>query len=168
VLQHRAVTANADQLVGRALSPGDRYLVVAPLYSRRGGSRLVLDHPPGRRALHPGGLRPAEAVRAMSEDGIVGATLVPAMIQACLVGVPDVAKRRFDDLRTHDLRRVADRGRDAAQGDRGVRLRLRAGLRDDRDHRGRDVPPLPADHERALRDKPELLLSCGARCPARR
>ena len=42
---------------------------------------------------------PSEVVRALSEERIAVATLVPAMIQFCLVAVPDVAARRYDSLR---------------------------------------------------------------------
>ena len=35
----------------------------------------------------------------MSEDNVRWALLVPAMIQACLVAVPDVAERRYDGLK---------------------------------------------------------------------
>jgi acyl-CoA synthetase (AMP-forming)/AMP-acid ligase II len=107
---------------------------------------------------------PAEAVRAMSEEGIVGATLVPAMIQACLVGVPDVAKRRFDKLRlmiygaspiaVETLRRAIEVfGCGFAQGFGMTETTAAATFL------------LPADHERALREKPELLLSCGRALP---
>ena len=43
---------------------------------------------------------PAEVVRVLSEERISFATIVPAMIQACLLGVPDVAERRYEQLRT--------------------------------------------------------------------
>jgi acyl-CoA synthetase (AMP-forming)/AMP-acid ligase II len=38
-------------------------------------------------------------VRVLSEERIAFATLVPAMLQACLAGVPGVAERRYDTLR---------------------------------------------------------------------
>ena len=42
---------------------------------------------------------PHESVRIIDEEGITHTVLVPAMIQAILVNVPDVAERRFADLR---------------------------------------------------------------------
>src|SRR5213078_4654996 len=42
---------------------------------------------------------PVEVVRALSGAHIGLAILVPAMIQACLTAVPDVAQRRYDHLR---------------------------------------------------------------------
>lgn len=165
VLQHRAVTANTDQISSvAALHPGDRYLVVAPLYHaaaavasfwivRQGGTLYIQED-----------FVPAEAVKAMSEGGIVGATLVPAMIQACLVMVPDVAQRNFDALRfivygaspiaAATLRRAIEVfGCGFAQGFGMTETTAAATFL------------LPADHERALRDAPGLLLSCGRALP---
>src|SRR4030095_14975317 len=42
---------------------------------------------------------PQAVVRALSDEGITRTTLVPVMIQACLLAVPDVAERRYDALR---------------------------------------------------------------------
>ena len=41
---------------------------------------------------------PVEVVRALDEDNIKWTILVPAMVQACLVAVPDVAQREYADL----------------------------------------------------------------------
>jgi acyl-CoA synthetase (AMP-forming)/AMP-acid ligase II len=165
VLQHRAVTANADQLGAvAALQPGDRYLVVAPLYHAAAAVASFWIVRQGATLYIQEDFVPAEAVRAMSEEGLVGATLVPAMIQACLVGVPDVAKRRFDKLRlmiygaspiaVETLRRAIEVfGCGFAQGFGMTETTAAATFL------------LPADHERALRDKPELLLSCGRALP---
>ena len=43
---------------------------------------------------------PEEVVIALSEERICLAILVPSMIQACLVAVPDIAERSYPDLRT--------------------------------------------------------------------
>ena len=61
---------------------------------------------------------PAEVVRALSEGRIAYATLVLAMLQACLVAVPDVADRRYPHLQRiaygtspsaeHTLRRAVE------------------------------------------------------------
>jgi acyl-CoA synthetase (AMP-forming)/AMP-acid ligase II len=161
VLQHRAVTSNLAQLSGDLrLGPGDRYLIVAPLYhaaaaigtfwvvSRGGCLYLQTDFEPGA------------VVKALSEDGIAGATLVPAMIQACLVGVPDVAKRRFDALRfvfygaspiaEQTLRRAMEVfGCDFTQGFGMTETTAVLTLLG------------PEAHRRALAGQPGLLLSCG-------
>lgn len=43
---------------------------------------------------------PAEVMRALSEERISFAAIVPAMIQACLLSVPDAAERHYEQLRT--------------------------------------------------------------------
>jgi len=165
VLQHCAVTANAAQIgTVTTLGYGDRYLVVAPMYHAaaavssfwivsEGGCLYILED-----------FFPAEVVRVLSEERIVAGTLVPAMIQACLVGVPEVAKRRYESLKTiiygaspiavETLRRAIEVfGCGFAQGFGMTETTAAATFL------------LTTDHERALRDKPELLLSCGRPLP---
>ncbi len=161
MLTHRAVTSNLAQ-AGVALrgEPGDRVLIVAPLYHAAaavtafvcvywGGSLYIQEE-----------FNPVEVVRALSEERIGRATLVPAMIQACLVMVPDVAARGYDTLRLiaygaspiaeQTLRRASEVFKcDFVQG-YGM-TETTAVL----------TYLLPAHHQRALREKPELLLSAG-------
>jgi acyl-CoA synthetase (AMP-forming)/AMP-acid ligase II len=144
VLSHRAVTANAAQIL-TVMTPerGERFLIVAPVYH----AAAAMVEPPA-------------VVRALSEEGIHRVTLVPAMIQACLVAVPDVADRSYDTLRMiiygaspiaeKTLRRALEVFRcDFAQG-YGM-TETSAAL----------TFVSPADHQRALREQPGLLLSAG-------
>jgi acyl-CoA synthetase (AMP-forming)/AMP-acid ligase II len=165
VIQHRAVAANVAQLSSIApISAGERYLIVAPMYHaaatiasfwivQQGGALYILED-----------FVPAEVVRVLSDEGLVGATLVPAMIQACLVGVPDVAQRNFDKLRVmvygaspiavETLRRAIEVfGCDFAQGFGMTETTAVATILS------------TADHKRALAGRPELLLSCGRAIP---
>jgi acyl-CoA synthetase (AMP-forming)/AMP-acid ligase II len=165
VLQHRSVSANARQISAvTEISRGDRYLVVAPMYHAaaavssfwvvgQGGSLYILED-----------FAPADTVRVLSEERIVAGTLVPAMIQACLVMVPDVAQRRYESLKmiiygaspiaVETLRRAIDVfGCGFAQGFGMTETTAAATFL------------LTSDHERALREKPELLLSCGRALP---
>jgi acyl-CoA synthetase (AMP-forming)/AMP-acid ligase II len=102
---------------------------------------------------------PVEAARALSEEHIGVAHMVPAMIQACLVAVPDVARRRYDDLRLmsygsspiaeQTLRRAIEVFKcDFVQG---YGMTETIGL----------TVLSPSDHRRALTEKQELLLSAG-------
>jgi acyl-CoA synthetase (AMP-forming)/AMP-acid ligase II len=165
ILQHRAVTSNIGQLASvTPIAPGERYLIVAPMYHaaaavgsfwvvRQGGTLYIQED-----------FVPAEVVRALSQERIVGATLVPAMIQACLVGVPDIAERRFDVLRfmmygaspiaVETLRRAIEVfGCEFAQGFGMTETTAAATFL------------LPSDHVRALAGEPDLLLSCGRSLP---
>ncbi len=103
-------------------------------------------------------------LRALSEDRIAAATLVPAMIQACLVAAPGPGELRYDDLRfvLYGASPIAEEtlrhamqvfGCEFVQG-YGM-TETTAGL----------TFLLPRDHERALREKPGLLLSAGRAIP---
>jgi fatty-acyl-CoA synthase len=165
VLQHRAVSANARQISSvTQVGSGDRYLVVAPMYHAaaavssfwvigQGGSLYILED-----------FAPGEVVRVLSEERIVAGTLVPAMIQACLVMAPDVAQRRYESLKTiiygaspiavETLRRAIEVfGCGFAQGFGMTETTAAATFL------------LMSDHARALREKPGLLLSCGRALP---
>ncbi len=165
VIQHRAVTANVAQLSSIAdFRAGERYLIVAPLYHAAASIASFWIVQQGGALYIQEDFVPAEVVRALSEDQIAGATLVPAMIQACLVGVPEVAKRKFDALRfmiygaspiaVGTLRGAIDVfGCEFAQGFGMTETTAVATILS------------AADHRRALAEKPELLLSCGRAIP---
>jgi acyl-CoA synthetase (AMP-forming)/AMP-acid ligase II len=161
VLTHRAVTSNVVQLSGLLrLESGDRYQIVAPVYHAAaavaafwavaaGGCLYILED-----------FDPAEVARSLDQERIVATTLVPAMIQACLVFVPGIEKLEFEHLRfmvygaspiaEETLRRAIQVfGCDFAQG-YGM-TETTAAL----------TFLLPEDHERALQGRPELLLSAG-------
>ncbi len=101
VLSHGAVISNLLQIaLAHPVSPGDRGLVVLPLFHAavipaafsvlcRGGSVFVLD-----------AFDPEHVLRVLQRERISVATLVPAMLHACLVTVEDVADRRYEVLRS--------------------------------------------------------------------
>jgi fatty-acyl-CoA synthase len=165
VLTHRAVTSHLVQF-GTAvhLGRGERYLIVAPLYHAAAALAAFWTVQQGGCLVIHEDFHPGEVVRALSEEGIHATTLVPAMIQACLVHVPDVARRRYDALRfvvygaspiaEQTLRRALEVFQcEFAQG-YGM-TETTAAL----------TFLLPEDHARALREKPELLLSAGRPLP---
>lgn len=165
VLTHGAVTANMVQIVTTLEGePGERWLLVAPIYHAAAAMTSF-------NCVYWGGclyiqedFNPVEVVRALSEERIGLAVLVPAMIQALLVYVPDVAERRYDDLRLivyaaspiaeETLRRAMEVFKcDFAQA-YGM-TETTAGL----------TVLLPSDHRRAVEEQPELLLSAGRPLP---
>lgn len=101
VLSHGAVTSNVLQVaLAHPVSPGERGLVVLPLFHAavipaafavlcHGGTAFVLD-----------AFDPEQVVRVLERERISVATLVPAMLHACLVTVEDVADRRYEFLRS--------------------------------------------------------------------
>jgi len=165
VLTQAAVSAQLEQISGiLQITPGDRYLIVAPVYHaagalasfwtiRQGGTLVIMED-----------FDPAAVVKVLSEGEIAVATLVPAMIQACLVAVPDVASRKYDKLRlvvygaspigAETLRRAIDVfGCGFAQGYGMTETTAGATFL------------MPREHLRALGEKPALLLSCGRPLP---
>jgi len=161
VLTHGAVTEQMEQLTleisGR---PGERDLIVAPVYHAAAAITCFSAVVWGGCLYIQEDFNPMEVVRALSEDEIVVTTLVPAMIQACLVYVPDVAERNYDTLQTivygaspiaeDTLRKAAAVFKCdfiQAYGMTETTAVLTLLLAD--------------DHRRALKDKPDLLLSAG-------
>lgn len=161
VLTHRAVTAHLVQR-GHVLKsePGERWLLVAPLFHAAAANQVACQSVYWGSCLYiQAAFNPVEAVRALSEEHIAVAHMVPAMIRACLVTVPDVARRRYDGLRLmsygsspiaeQTLRRAIEVFKcDFVQG---YGMTETIGL----------TVLSPSDHRRALTEKPELLLSAG-------
>ncbi len=99
MLQQRAVGAQLHQAtMAFGGKPGERTLIVAPLYHAAAAICTFCSVQTGGTLFIQEDFVPAEAVRALSEERIRMALLVPAMIQFCLGAVPDVAERSYDDL----------------------------------------------------------------------
>ncbi len=161
VLTHRAVTSQIAQIaVVYSGTPGDRMLIVAPVYHAAAAITAFATVCMGGCLYIQEDFNPLEVVRALSEERIVRTTLVPAMIQACLVFVPDIGERRYDDLERiaygaapiaeETLRRAAQAFKCEFVQAYGM-TETTAIL----------TYLLPSDHKRALKDKPNLLLSAG-------
>ena len=159
-----ASTIATIRSAGPALTGSDEiHLMVLPLYhifalivtinaGFTGGSVVI------RQEFDPG-----DVVHLLSAGGIQVAPLVPAMMQACLAVVPDVAEREYADLRliAYGASTIADETlRRAAEVFRCEFLQL---------YGMSEFAPitylLPEDHVRALSDSPELLASAGKASP---
>jgi acyl-CoA synthetase (AMP-forming)/AMP-acid ligase II len=161
VITHAAVMAQLHQgMLGFGTQTGDRALIVAPLYHAAAAVTTFVTVQAGGTLYIQEDFVPADVVRALSEERIAFGMLVPAMIQFCLVGVPDVAERRFDDLRLiiygaspiaeQTLRQAIDVfGCDFLQGYGMTETTAAA------------TYLFPADHRRALAGEANLLLSAG-------
>ncbi len=161
VVQHQAVTSQLYQgSMAFGGGPGDRSLVVAPMYHAAAALVTLSTVQVGGTLFIQEDFVPGETVRALSEERIRMAMLVPAMIQFCLVGVPGVAERSYDDLELliygaspiaeETLRQALEVFRcDFIQGYGMTEVTAAA------------TYLFPEDHRRALAGKPELLLSAG-------
>ena len=165
VLTHRAATANTVQVafaMGATIEskPGERWLIVAPVYHAAAAITVFSGVYWSACLYIMPDFIPHEVVRALDEEDVAMTTLVPAMIQACLVMVPDVAQREYKNLRLisyggspiaeQTLRRAVEVFKcDFAQGYGMTETTAVISYL------------LPSDHQRALREKPSLLLSAG-------
>jgi acyl-CoA synthetase (AMP-forming)/AMP-acid ligase II len=161
VLSHAAVTSNVLQVaLAHPVSPGERGLVVVPLFHAsvipaafavlcRGGSVFVLD-----------AFDPEHVVRVLERERISVATLVPAMLHACLVTVEDVAERRYESLRSiyYGASSIAEETLRWAIGAFRCGFVQSYGMTE----AAQALTFLTAaDHQVALDTRPELLLSAG-------
>jgi len=161
VIQHRAVSANIQQIqLGMNLRAGDTTLIVAPLYHAAAGIVTFASTAAGGSLLIHEDFAPHAAVDAMSQQAVTHALLVPAMLQACLVGVPDVAERSYDALRSIVYGASPIAAETLRQGLEvfGCEFMQGYGMTETT---AVLTNLLAADHVRALRDRPDLLLSAG-------
>lgn len=162
ILTHGAVTAHLTQLaLAHGVRPGERVLLVAPLFHVAGANvAAFVSVYVGASLYIQADFKPDEVVRALSEEAIGLGVFVPAMIRMCLTEVPDVAQRAYPSLRLvhygaspiaeQTLRRaMAVFQCDFSQG-YGM-TEMTAGI----------AYLSPADHRRALAEKPDLLLAAG-------
>jgi acyl-CoA synthetase (AMP-forming)/AMP-acid ligase II len=165
LLTHRTVTVNqAQSVLVLPGTPGERWLVVAPIF-HIAATFTVFNGVYWGTTLHiQGDFIPQEVVRALSEEGIAYATLVPAMLQACLVMAPDVAERRYPQLRLigYGASAISEATLQRAAAVFGCDFIQAYGMT--------ETSPIltiltPADHRRALAERPDLLLSAGRAVP---
>jgi acyl-CoA synthetase (AMP-forming)/AMP-acid ligase II len=161
VITHSAVAAQLQQVTMLLKGePGERTLIVVPMYHAAGAVSTFVTVYWGGCLLIQADFIPNEVVRALDEERVVAGTLVPAMIQALLVFVPDVAKREYKDLRQitygaspiaeETLRRAMETFKcDFAQGYGMTETTAVVSYL------------FPDDHRRAVAGKPGLLLSAG-------
>jgi acyl-CoA synthetase (AMP-forming)/AMP-acid ligase II len=162
VLTHRAVSTHLVQMgLAHTIPPGERLLVVAPMFHVAALNAGALPCLAAGGCLYlQADFNPAEVVRALSEENIGMAILVPAMIQACLTAVPDAAQRRYDDLRLihYGASPIAEQT-----------LRRAMEVFQCQFSQGYGMTEMTAaitilswsDHQRALKHAPGLLLSAG-------
>lgn len=101
VLKQKAVTTHIHQFqYRRKREPGERNLIVAPMYHAAAAITTCATVAAVGTLVIKEMFDPVDVVQELSEGDIVHVTLVPAMIQACLIGVPDVAERSYKTLKT--------------------------------------------------------------------
>ena len=163
LLTHANVNANAFQAPlanGYFSQPGERFLNVAPMYHAAGlmSAFIVMMH--GGELVIQRDFHPVQLVEAIARERITGTTLVPVMLQFCLGFVPDIEKYDFSSLKV--INYGASPMPEALLRQAMAVFKCAFVQMYGQTEASSCLTCLTAaDHERALREKPELLRSCG-------
>lgn len=165
ILTQDAVAANMIQQMGPVPAhPDDHTLIVAPMYHAAAALTALGTIATATSMVVHEDFSPADVVDALSVGGVSRTTLVPAMIQACLVVVPDAAERNYERLRMiiYGASPIAADVLSNAIEAFGCEFCQGYGMTE-------TTAALSflssEDHQRALADRPELLLSAGRSLP---
>ena len=161
VLTHGALSAQLAQVTSVvAMEGNERGLIVVPMYHAAGAISTFVTVYWGGCLYIQSDFNPPEVVRALDEERVATCTLVPAMIQALLVFVPDVGKREYKDLRqiTYGASPIAEETLRRAMEVFRCDFAQAFGMTETT---AVLTYLFPADHHRAVREDPHLLLSAG-------
>ncbi|MBR0858058.1 long-chain-fatty-acid--CoA ligase [Bradyrhizobium liaoningense] len=167
LLSHSALNHNIAQnccALPYRLNPNERMLAVLPLFHIAAIATVFGAIATGATLVIHRDVDPKAIARSLADDEIAGVCLVPAIIQFLLVGVPGIENMRFPALKYMGygaspiaeplLRKTLDVFKcDVAQG---YGMTEMAGVA---------TVLTEADHVRALRERPNLLLSAGKPVP---
>ena len=161
VVTHGALSAQLTQITMLIQSePGLRTLIVVPMYHAAGAISCFVTVYWGGCLYIQADFNPVEVVRALDEERVATVTLVPAMIQALLVYVPDVAQRKYENLKqiTYGASPIAEETLRRAMDTFKCDFAQAYGMTETT---AVLTYLFPSDHRRALKEQPELLLSAG-------
>ena len=162
ILSQRAINENT-RMIGTQFSMSvmdTRFLLVLPLYHAAAGisHKTVISHG-GSIVMHRE-FDPVATVADLDEKNITNCTMVPAMIQACLIAVPDVTERAYTSLRTmaYGASPIAEETLRQAMAAFNCSFLQVFGMTETT---ACATTLSPEAHRRALAGEPHLLLSCG-------
>jgi len=161
VITHGALSAQLNQVTMLLkMDPSERGLVVVPMYHAAGAVSTFVTVYWGGCLYIQSDFNPPEVVRALDEERVATCTLVPAMIQALLVFVPDVGKRQYKQLRqiTYGASPIAEETLRKAMDVFHCDFAQAFGMTETT---AVLTYLFPEDHRRAVREEPHLLLSAG-------
>jgi len=163
LLTHRNVINNALQgslTTGEISAPGERYLLIAPIYHAAGLVSTFIGIVFGASAVIHSDYSPTGMIETLANENIAAVTVVPVMLQFSLLLTPNIRDYDFSHLKRISygaspiseelLRQCLDIFKCQfvqAYGQTEATAALTCLTQ--------------WDHERALREKPELLRSCG-------
>jgi fatty-acyl-CoA synthase len=161
MISQRALVAHLAQLsaaVGVVEDP--RTLTTVPMYHASGAITGINSIAQGGSVYVMTDFIPSEVARVLDEEGITNVTFVPAMIQALLVMVPDLADREYPRLASiaYGASPIAPETLRSAMAAFGCDLIQVYGMTETT---AAATALYPEDHVRALAGEEELLLSAG-------
>lgn len=167
LLSHRSVICNLMQGTMSApyrLNPGDRVLLVLPLFHAAAGIAAFTAIAVGGTLVIHKEFVPLEVIRALQEDKIVSTTMVPSVLQFMLVGVPGIDEMKFPHLRvvTYGAAPISEAVLRHAMKVFGAKFTQAYGMTE---LSAGATSLSEEDHEKALAGRPELLLSAGRPMP---
>ena len=161
ILTHRALTASIERIgEAQALRPGERSLAVAPMFHVGVVPTVFTAIACGACTVIHEEFNPVAVVRALDEQRIAVAVLVPSMLQACLANAAAMEERHYDTLRLiyYGASPIAEPTLRKAMHLFGCGFMQSYGLTET----SQALTFLtPADHERALSGRADLLQSAG-------
>ena len=161
VLQQKNVAANIRQYLNSLKLPiPSRTLLVAPMYHAAAMINMCGCIAIGGTNIIQEDFIPKDVVDCLANEKITHTVLVPAMIQACLVSVPDVANHEYAELDQihYGASPIAPETLKKAMDIFKCKFGQGFGMTE-------TVAVIclmtPEEHIRAIEEKPELLKSCG-------
>ncbi len=161
MISQRALVAHLAQLSAMLGVVDDpRTLTTVPMYHASGVITGVNAIAQGGSVYTMTDFIPPEVARVLEEEGITTVTFVPAMIQALLVMVPDLAEREFPRLDSiaYGASPIAAETLRAAMAAFGCKFAQVYGMTE---LTAVATALYPEDHDRALAGEEHLLLSAG-------
>jgi acyl-CoA synthetase (AMP-forming)/AMP-acid ligase II len=161
MISQRALVAHLAQLATLLGAVDDpRTLTAAPMYHASGAITGIFAISQGGSVYTMTDFVPPEVARVLDEEAITNVTLVPAMIQALLVMVPDLAEREYSRLDTivYGASPIAVETLRAAMAAFGCKFVQVYGMTE---LTAVATALYPEDHDRAMAGDEHLLLSAG-------
>jgi fatty-acyl-CoA synthase len=161
MISQRALVAHLAQLAALfGVVDDPRTLTAVPMYHASGMITGINAIAQGGSVYTMTDFIPPEVARILDEEGITTVTFVPAMIQALLVMVPDLAEREFPRLDTiaYGASPIAAETLRAAMAAFGCKFAQAYGMTE---LTAVATALYPEDHDRALTGEEHLLLSAG-------
>ncbi len=137
-----------------------RIVMPLPMYHAAAGMTLKCCITVGGSLIVHRDFDPVAVVDALEKGGVTNLTLVPAMIQACLVSVPDIEQRTFPKLRLmgYGASPIAEETLRKAMQVFNCKFTQAFGMTETT---ACAAQLTVVAHQRALNGEPHLLLSCG-------